>query len=70
MLMISGFIQTREAMVSILNDLPEEDHFAVLQFDTSIDVWRESLAKATQENVDEAIVYVKGIQALGGTEQN
>ena len=64
--MISDFMQTRTAMVSILEDLHEEDHFAVIQFDTEITSWKESLAKATKENVADAVVYVKDIRDRGG----
>ncbi|KAM6928111.1 inter-alpha-trypsin inhibitor heavy chain H3a [Xenentodon cancila] len=62
--------QTRDAMVSILKQLHEEDHFALIQFDDTVTFWRESLAKATKENVTEAIAYVKHIKDRGGTDIN
>ncbi|KAJ4927038.1 hypothetical protein JOQ06_014778 [Pogonophryne albipinna] len=53
--------QTREAMLAILKDLHEDDHFAIIQFDDSIASWKESLTKATKENLDEAMKYVSRI---------
>ncbi|KAF3855920.1 hypothetical protein F7725_016643 [Dissostichus mawsoni] len=62
--------QTREAMLAILKDLDEDDHFAIIQFDDAIDSWKESLIKATKENVDEAMKYVSGIVESGSTNIN
>ncbi|CAN9512531.1 unnamed protein product [Ophioblennius macclurei] len=59
--------QTREALQAILSDLDEEDYFALVAFDSSIESWRDSLAKATKENVAEAKEYVKGVHARGST---
>ncbi|KAF3855921.1 hypothetical protein F7725_016644 [Dissostichus mawsoni] len=62
--------QTREALLAILKDLDEDDHFAIIQFDDEIDSWKESLIKATKENVDEAMKYVSGILESGSTNIN
>ncbi|KAM4582182.1 inter-alpha-trypsin inhibitor heavy chain H3a [Fundulus diaphanus] len=62
--------QTREALLKILPDLHEEDYFALIQFDTRILSWKESLTKATKENVAEGMDYVKTITDLGGTDIN
>ncbi|XP_023155124.1 inter-alpha-trypsin inhibitor heavy chain H3a [Amphiprion ocellaris] len=62
--------QTREAMLAILKDLHEEDHFALIPFDSSIEPWKESLIKATKENVAEAMAYVKKINDRGATDIN
>ncbi|CAK6984457.1 inter-alpha-trypsin inhibitor heavy chain H3-like, partial [Scomber scombrus] len=62
--------QTREALLAILQDLHEEDHFALIQFDDTISHWKESLTKATKENVAEAMVYVRSIRDNGGTNIN
>lgn len=59
--------QTREAMLAIIKDLDEEDYFALIQFDHEINPWKESLTKATEENVAEAMAYVRKITARGGT---
>ena len=52
-------------MLAILKDLHEDDHFAIIQFDDSIDSWKESLTKATKENLDEAMKYVSRIVDSG-----
>ncbi|KAM8914189.1 inter-alpha-trypsin inhibitor heavy chain H3a [Spinachia spinachia] len=62
--------QTREALLAILKDLDEEDHFALVQFDDRTEPWRESLTKATKENVAEGMAYVRKIAANGGTDIN
>ncbi|XP_062252850.1 inter-alpha-trypsin inhibitor heavy chain H3-like isoform X2 [Platichthys flesus] len=62
--------QTRQAMLEILKDLHEEDHFALIPFDNDITPWRPSLSKATKENVDEARSYVRHIHDNGGTNIN
>uniref|UniRef100_A0A8C6PP09 Inter-alpha-trypsin inhibitor heavy chain H3 n=1 Tax=Nothobranchius furzeri TaxID=105023 RepID=A0A8C6PP09_NOTFU len=49
--------QTREAMLAILQDLHQEDYFAVILFDNVVNCWKESLTKATKENVAEAMEY-------------
>ncbi|XP_059184467.1 inter-alpha-trypsin inhibitor heavy chain H3-like isoform X2 [Centropristis striata] len=69
---VSGrkIIQTREALLAILNDLHEEDHFALILFDDKIISWRESLTKATKENVKEGMDYVRRIRESGATNIN
>ncbi|KAM9362164.1 inter-alpha-trypsin inhibitor heavy chain H3-like [Symphorus nematophorus] len=62
--------QTREAMLAILKDLHEEDYFGLIQFDSSIDPWQESLTIANKENVAQAMVYVQNIEARGATDIN
>uniref|UniRef100_A0A3Q1EED8 Inter-alpha-trypsin inhibitor heavy chain H3 n=1 Tax=Acanthochromis polyacanthus TaxID=80966 RepID=A0A3Q1EED8_9TELE len=62
--------QTREAMLAILKDLHEEDYFALIPFDSSIEPWKESLIKATKGNVAEAMAYVKKINDRGATDIN
>ncbi|XP_074470749.1 inter-alpha-trypsin inhibitor heavy chain H3-like isoform X1 [Sebastes fasciatus] len=62
--------QTREALLLILQDLHEDDHFALIPFDGRIEVWRESLSKATEENVSEGMDYVRRMFASGMTNIN
>ncbi|XP_027859388.1 inter-alpha-trypsin inhibitor heavy chain H3a isoform X1 [Xiphophorus couchianus] len=62
--------QTRDALVAILEDLHEEDHFALLQFDSDVLSWKESLTKATKQNVAEAKDYARSIQDNGATNIN
>lgn len=52
-------------MVKILEDLNPEDHFGIIVFDHGVESWKDSLSKATKENVAEAIVYSKAITDRG-----
>uniref|UniRef100_A0A4W6FDR8 Inter-alpha-trypsin inhibitor heavy chain 3 n=1 Tax=Lates calcarifer TaxID=8187 RepID=A0A4W6FDR8_LATCA len=49
--------QTREALLEILKDLHEEDFFALIEFDHMVSPWRQSLSKATKDNVAEAMKH-------------
>ncbi|XP_059185015.1 inter-alpha-trypsin inhibitor heavy chain H3-like [Centropristis striata] len=62
--------QTRDAMVAILEDLHEEDNFALILFDSSIVTWRDFLTKATKGNVTNAITYIKKLKDRGSTNIN
>ncbi|KAM9443645.1 inter-alpha-trypsin inhibitor heavy chain H3 isoform 1-T1 [Clarias gariepinus] len=62
--------QTREALLTILDDLYEEDHFGLVIFDNEIETWRPSLTKATKENIKEAKKYVRSITARSMTDIN
>uniref|UniRef100_A0A8P4KJV5 Inter-alpha-trypsin inhibitor heavy chain H3 n=1 Tax=Dicentrarchus labrax TaxID=13489 RepID=A0A8P4KJV5_DICLA len=62
--------QTRDALEAILKDLHEEDHFAFILFDSSIVTWKDSLTKATEENVSKAIAYVRELRDRGATNIN
>uniref|UniRef100_A0A3Q0SCY8 Inter-alpha-trypsin inhibitor heavy chain H3 n=1 Tax=Amphilophus citrinellus TaxID=61819 RepID=A0A3Q0SCY8_AMPCI len=57
--------QTREAMVAILQDLHEEDHFGILLFNDTIESWKNYLTKATKGNVFNAISYIRKINDSG-----
>ena len=61
-----GILQTREALEAILKDLHGEDRFALIVFDHKILTWRNSLTKATNENITKAIAYVRKIRDDGG----
>ncbi|XP_041836026.1 inter-alpha-trypsin inhibitor heavy chain H3-like isoform X3 [Melanotaenia boesemani] len=62
--------QTQEAMVSFVKDLQENDHFAIILFDDKVIQWQDSLTKATEENVSEAIHFVRRIKAGHVTDIN
>ncbi|XP_075951942.1 inter-alpha-trypsin inhibitor heavy chain H3-like [Anarhichas minor] len=62
--------QTRQALLTILLELHEEDHFALIQFDHRIEYWKESLTKATKEMVAEGMNYVRKIVDNGVTDIN
>ncbi|XP_040889345.1 inter-alpha-trypsin inhibitor heavy chain H3-like [Toxotes jaculatrix] len=63
-------VQTRDALVAILKDLHEEDHFAFILFDSDIVTWKDFLTKATKKNVAEAITYIKQLRDKGATDIN
>ncbi|KAM3914811.1 inter-alpha-trypsin inhibitor heavy chain H3-like [Leptodactylus fuscus] len=63
-------LQTREALLRILNDTSEHDHFNFILFDHDITLWKESLVKATPENLEEAREFVKTITDGGSTNIN
>ncbi|XP_072522551.1 inter-alpha-trypsin inhibitor heavy chain H3-like [Salminus brasiliensis] len=62
--------QTREALLTILSDLDEEDHFGLVIFQSNVNTWRPSLSKATHENVTAAKAFVETIISGGGTNIN
>lgn len=52
-------------MLEILKDLHEDDHFALIQFDHIVLMWKASLTQATKENVILGMDYVQTIQSSG-----
>ncbi|NXJ11419.1 ITIH3 inhibitor, partial [Odontophorus gujanensis] len=59
--------QTREALLKILDDIKEDDHFNFILFGTDVRTWRDTLIKATPENLDEARKFVRSISTEGLT---
>ncbi|NWW32938.1 ITIH3 inhibitor, partial [Panurus biarmicus] len=59
--------QTKEALLKILDDIKEDDFFNFILFDSEISTWKETLIKATPENLDEARKFVRHISAQGLT---
>ncbi|XP_030632209.1 inter-alpha-trypsin inhibitor heavy chain H3 isoform X2 [Chanos chanos] len=62
--------QTRVAMLRILGDLSENDHFGIITFDGRVETWKPELLKATQSNVEDAKMFVKQITDGGPTDIN
>ncbi|XP_066452540.1 inter-alpha-trypsin inhibitor heavy chain H3-like [Eleutherodactylus coqui] len=62
--------QTKEALLRILNDTSAQDHFTFILFDSYITLWKDSLIKATPENLEEARKFVKGISPSRSTNIN
>ncbi|XP_075458296.1 inter-alpha-trypsin inhibitor heavy chain H3-like [Ascaphus truei] len=62
--------QTKEALLKILDDIKEHDHFNFILFDNTIELWNDLLVKATPENVDKARNFVRSIQIDGWTNIN
>lgn len=53
-------------MVAILQQLHEEDHFDIVLFGSVNVFWKSRPVKATEENLSEALEYVKQIGIAGG----
>ncbi|XP_066553695.1 inter-alpha-trypsin inhibitor heavy chain H3 isoform X3 [Amia ocellicauda] len=66
----SKIIQTHEALLQILGDINEQDHFGLISFDSSVSLWKETLVKASPGNLEEARAFVKSITARGATDIN
>uniref|UniRef100_A0A8C9KS63 Inter-alpha-trypsin inhibitor heavy chain 4 n=1 Tax=Serinus canaria TaxID=9135 RepID=A0A8C9KS63_SERCA len=47
--------QTRDALLKILQDLRQEDHFSFITFNHKVVEWKSSLLPATEENVASAV---------------
>ncbi|NWI51765.1 ITIH3 inhibitor, partial [Calyptomena viridis] len=59
--------QTKAALLKILDDIKEDDYFNFVLFDSEVSTWKETLIKATPENLDEARKFVQQIDAGGLT---
>ncbi|KAJ0068840.1 hypothetical protein NL108_012082, partial [Boleophthalmus pectinirostris] len=59
-------VQTREAMTKILQDLQEEDHFAIVIFSFDVRPLDPTLQQATQEAVKKAMQKTSRLNAVGG----
>ncbi|CAJ0943580.1 unnamed protein product [Ranitomeya imitator] len=62
--------QTKEALLRILDDTSEHDHFNFILFSYNGNIWKDSLVKATPENLAEARTFVKEITTGGSTNIN
>ncbi|XDV51336.1 hypothetical protein PO909_020225 [Leuciscus waleckii] len=62
--------QTRLALLKILSDLDEDDHFGLITFDREVKTWKNELLKATKENLETAKAFVKEISDRGATDIN
>ncbi|XP_041281734.1 inter-alpha-trypsin inhibitor heavy chain H4 [Onychostruthus taczanowskii] len=60
--------QTRDALLKILQDLRQEDHFSFITFSHKVVEWKSSLLPATEENVASAAALVQTLTARGGTD--
>ncbi|XP_066528825.1 inter-alpha-trypsin inhibitor heavy chain H3-like isoform X2 [Hoplias malabaricus] len=62
--------QTREALLKILGDISEDDHFGLVTFDSHIDVWNPELLSASEGNLQKAKDFVRKITHGGSTNIN
>nr|XP_005485567.1 inter-alpha-trypsin inhibitor heavy chain H4 [Zonotrichia albicollis] len=60
--------QTRDALLKILQDLRQEDHFSFITFNHKVVEWKSSLLPASEENVASAAALVQTLTARGGTD--
>ncbi|KAI4899131.1 hypothetical protein NFI96_029650, partial [Prochilodus magdalenae] len=58
-------IQTRLALLKIIADLAEVDHFGLIPFNDQVEVWKPELVKATWSNKISATSFVKQILNAG-----
>ncbi|XP_051957028.1 inter-alpha-trypsin inhibitor heavy chain H3-like isoform X2 [Xyrauchen texanus] len=63
-------IQTRLALLKILSDLDEDDHFGLITFDSQVEIWKHELLKATKANLEDAKSFVQNIRDRGSTDIN
>ncbi|XP_036386329.1 inter-alpha-trypsin inhibitor heavy chain H3-like isoform X2 [Megalops cyprinoides] len=62
--------QTREALLKILGDIPEEDHFGLITFDDQVMPWKNDLVPATPDYLAAAKAFVREIRDRGSTDIN
>ncbi|KAK6321033.1 hypothetical protein J4Q44_G00080090 [Coregonus suidteri] len=62
--------QTREALLKILVDLADDDHFGLITFDYSVSTWKKELLPANQENLEAAKSFARHIHDRGATDIN
>lgn len=59
------FAQTRIALIHILSDLAEDDHFGLFTFDNNIYHWKRELVQANEENLESAKKFARDIKDQG-----
>ncbi len=62
--------QARSALKYCLNNLGENDRFALLNFATTVNKYAEDLLPATRANLEQARKWVDDLEATGGTAIN
>uniref|UniRef100_A0AAR2LCL1 Inter-alpha-trypsin inhibitor heavy chain 3 n=1 Tax=Pygocentrus nattereri TaxID=42514 RepID=A0AAR2LCL1_PYGNA len=63
-------IQTRWALLKILDDLAKDDHFGLITFNNEVKVWKPELVQATETNLESARSFVTQILNQGDTDIN
>ncbi|XP_039274137.2 inter-alpha-trypsin inhibitor heavy chain H3-like [Styela clava] len=62
--------QTKTAFETVLKEMSELDEFNIVTFANDVTLWRKKLVSVTEQNVNDAIIYVRNIRAGGGTNLN
>lgn len=59
--------ENKRALKYLVNALNPSDHFSVVQFNTDVDAYKNTLVQATPENKKAAIAFINDMEAAGGT---
>ncbi|XP_054990152.1 inter-alpha-trypsin inhibitor heavy chain H1 [Sorex araneus] len=62
--------QTKEALLKILEDMRPDDYFDLVLFGTNVQVWRGSLVRASEANLQQARNFVRRFSLAGATNLN
>ena len=62
--------QLKEAFAEIIDQLPEQDNFNIVMFDTSVAKYKTEIIIASTGNKDDAVTYINSIAAGGSTNLN
>jgi Ca-activated chloride channel family protein len=62
--------QARKALKYCLNNLNPQDRFAVINFATSVNKYRDNLVEASSEQIEQGRKWVDQLEATGGTAIN
>ncbi len=62
--------QAKNALKFCLNSLNKEDKFNVINFSSNVYLFQEQLIGVNKESISEALEYVDGLKARGGTDIN
>lgn len=62
--------QARRALKYCLDNLKAKDRFAIVQFATAVNLYRDNLVEASPEQVEDAKKWVEKLKATGGTNIN
>jgi Ca-activated chloride channel family protein len=62
--------QAKKALKYCLANLSETDRFAVINFSTTVNRYRDELSKASKEQIEDAGKWVDRLKAVGGTAIN
>lgn len=60
------FVQTRDALTTILLDLRPQDHFSIIGFSNRIKVWKDHLVPVTPNNIIDGKFYIHLMSPSGG----
>ncbi len=60
--------QAKEALKFTLNSLNEGDRFGLVTFSTGVTAYKDAMEPAGSGNIADAVDFVDGIEALGGTD--